>query len=97
MDQSQGVGCLFPPICNNAMTLLHFWAAAPKGPMTYAFTQEKFLLLLLRLLLLCPPPQTTRGTYAFTQEKFLLRLLLLLLLLLRPPPRTSNPAWKPKI
>ena len=25
-----------------------FWAAAPKGPMTYAFTQEKFLLLLLR-------------------------------------------------
>ena len=51
MDQSQGVGCLFPPICNNAMTLLHFWAAAPKGPMTYAFTQEKFLLLLLLLLL----------------------------------------------
>ena len=31
-----------------------FWAAAPKGPMTYAFTQEKFLLLLL-LLLLRPP------------------------------------------
>ena len=31
-----------------------FWAAAPKGPMTYAFTQEKFLLLLL--LLLHPPP-----------------------------------------
>ena len=26
-----------------------FWAAAPKGPMTYAFTQEKFLLLLLLL------------------------------------------------
>ena len=22
-----------------------FWAAAPKGPMTYAFTQGKFLLL----------------------------------------------------
>ena len=32
-----------------------FWAAAPRGPMTYAFTQEKFLLLLL-LLLLPPPP-----------------------------------------
>ena len=31
-----------------------FWAAAPKGPMTYAFTQEKFLLLLLLLLLLHP-------------------------------------------
>ena len=29
-----------------------FWAAAPKGPMTYAFTQGKFLLLLLLLLLL---------------------------------------------
>ena len=29
-----------------------FWAAAPKGPMTYAFTQEKILLLLL----LRPPP-----------------------------------------
>ena len=28
-----------------------FWAAAPKGPMTYAFTQGKFLLLLL-----CTPP-----------------------------------------
>ena len=33
-----------------------FWAAAPKGPMTYAFTQEKFLLLLLLLLLLRPSP-----------------------------------------
>ena len=34
-----------------------FLAAAPKAPMTYAFTQEKFLLLLLLLLLLiCPPP-----------------------------------------
>ena len=33
-----------------------FWAAAPKGPMTYAFTQGKFLLLLLLLLLLRPPP-----------------------------------------
>ena len=32
-----------------------FWAAAPKGPMTYAFTQEKFLLLLI-LLHLRPPP-----------------------------------------
>ena len=32
-----------------------FWAAAPKGPMTYAFTQEKFLLLLLLLLLRTPP------------------------------------------
>ena len=31
--------------------LVPFWAAAPKGPMTYAFTQEKFLLLLLH-----PPP-----------------------------------------
>ena len=25
-----------------------FWAAAPKGPMNYAFTQDRFLLLLLR-------------------------------------------------
>ena len=33
-----------------------FWAAAPKGPMTYAFTQEKFLLLLLLLLLFLRPP-----------------------------------------
>ena len=34
-------------------------AAALKGPMTYAFTQEKIplLLLLLLLLLLRPPPQ----------------------------------------
>ena len=30
-----------------------FWAAAPKGPMTYPFTQGKFFLL---LLLLRPPP-----------------------------------------
>ena len=36
--------------------MLPFWAAAPKGPMTYAFTQEKFLLLLLLLPLLHPPP-----------------------------------------
>ena len=35
-----------------------FWAAAPKGPMTYAFTQGKFLLLLL-LLRLYPPPLET--------------------------------------
>ena len=33
-----------------------FWAAAPKGLMTYAFTQGKFLLLLL-LLLHTPPPR----------------------------------------
>ena len=35
-----------------------FWAAAPKGSMTYAFTHMgDFLLLLLHLLLLlCPPP-----------------------------------------
>ena len=41
------------------LTLLRifpFWAAAPKGPMTYAFTQGKFLLLLLLLLLLRTPP-----------------------------------------
>ena len=37
--------------------ILHaFWAASPTGPMTYVFTQEKFLLLLLLLLLLQPPP-----------------------------------------
>ena len=30
-------------------------AAAPKGSMTYAFTQGDFLLLLLLLLLLHPP------------------------------------------
>ena len=34
--------------------LVIFWAAALKGPMTFAFTQGKFLLLLLPLLL-CPP------------------------------------------
>ena len=34
-----------------------FWAAAPKGSMTYAFTHmESFLLLLLLLLLLHAPP-----------------------------------------
>ena len=34
-----------------------FWAAAPKGLMTYAFTHMgDFLLLLLLLLLLRPPP-----------------------------------------
>ena len=32
-----------------------FWAAVPKGSMTYAFTQGKYLLLFL-LLLLCTPP-----------------------------------------
>ena len=37
--------------------LLPFWAAAPKGSMTYAFThKENFLLLLLLLLLLRPLP-----------------------------------------
>ena len=40
-----------------AKYLYCFWAAAPKGPMTYAFTQEKILLLLLLLLLLRPPPR----------------------------------------
>ena len=35
-----------------------FWAAAPKGPMTYALTHmgDFLLLLLLLLLLLRPPP-----------------------------------------
>ena len=37
------------------LRLFTFWAAAPKGPMTYAFTQEKFLLLLLLFLLRTPP------------------------------------------
>ena len=37
------------------MASIPFWAAAPKGPLTYAFTQEKFLLLLL--LQCTPPPQ----------------------------------------
>ena len=34
---------------------IQFYAGSPKGPMTYAFTQEKFLLLLLLLLLRTPP------------------------------------------
>ena len=42
-----------------------FWAASPKGPMTYAFTHMgNFLLLLLLLLLLIlllrPPPLTSK-------------------------------------
>ena len=46
-----------------------FWAAAPKEPMTFAFTQDKFLLL--PLILLCPSTpfkahvQTSRQTSAF--------------------------------
>ena len=36
--------------------LVPFWAAAPKGSMTYAFTHMGNFLLLLLLLLLRPPP-----------------------------------------
>ena len=37
-----------------------FWAAAPKGLVTYAFTHiVNFLLLLLPLLLLLTPPHTS--------------------------------------
>ena len=61
-----GVGRPCPPVRNDIVTPRHlflnlsappppintppFWAAAPKGSMTYAFTHmENFLLLLLRL------------------------------------------------
>ena len=37
-----------------------FWAAAPKGSMTYAFTHMGNFLLLLLLLLLRPPPPASR-------------------------------------
>ena len=45
--------------CKNisALNLAFFWAAAPKGSMTYAFKHMgNFLLLLLLLLLLRTPP-----------------------------------------
>ena len=41
-----------PSICLSVT----FWAAAPKGAMTYAFTHMGDFLLLLLLLLLRPPP-----------------------------------------
>ena len=42
--------------------LLPFWAAAPKEPMTYAFTHMgNFLLLLLLLLLRTPPPPSLQA------------------------------------
>ena len=37
-----------------------FWAAAPKGPMTYAFTHMGNFLLLLLLLLRTPLPPASR-------------------------------------
>ena len=42
-----------------------FWAAAPKGPMTYAFTHMGDFLLLLLLLLHPPPPGFEAQILAF--------------------------------
>ena len=44
------------PFKATTLLSLHFWAAAPKGSMTYAFTYMGHFLLLLLLLLLRPPP-----------------------------------------
>ena len=40
-----------------------FWAAAPRGPMTHAFTHMVNLLLLLLLLLLLRPPLTMKPKF----------------------------------
>ena len=49
---------VFPPLLNLSL-FSPFWAAAPKGPMTYALTHmgDFLLFLLLLLLLLRPPPR----------------------------------------
>ena len=44
---------IFLSVCLSFNQSSCFWAAAPKGPMTYAFTQGKFLL---NFLLQCTPP-----------------------------------------
>ena len=73
--------------------LVPFWAAAPKGPMTYAFTQEKFLLLrpstpfeahILALRLKSQP----RGPNSSLKAQ-------ILALRLKSQPQGSNPILKP--
>ena len=48
-------------LCKHIPFLHAFWAAAPKGSMTYAFTHMGNFLLLLLLLLRSPPPPSLQA------------------------------------